>query len=116
MIIGVLKEQAPETRVSLVPEVVAAFVKMNVTVWVERGAGATAFFNDDAYTAVGAVIKDGTEIRSSADMVCSMQPGNVGNVKNGAVLIGIYQPLFNPELMEQWAQKGYTVFSMDTIP
>jgi NAD(P) transhydrogenase subunit alpha len=37
MIIGVLKEQAPETRVSLVPEVVAALVKMNVTVWVEAG-------------------------------------------------------------------------------
>ena len=35
MVIGVLKEQAPETRVSLVPEVVAALVKMNVSVYVE---------------------------------------------------------------------------------
>ena len=116
MIIGVLKEQAPETRVSLVPEVVAAFVKLNVTVWVERGAGTVSFYSDEAYTASGAVIKDGAEIRSSADVVLSMQPGNVGTAKQGAVLIGIYQPLFNPALMEQWAQKGYTVFSMDTIP
>ena len=32
MIIGVLKEQSPETRVSLVPEVVAAIVKMKLIV------------------------------------------------------------------------------------
>jgi len=116
MIIGVLKEQAPETRVSLVPEVVAALVKMNVTVWIERGAGDTAFFNDQSYTAVGAVIKDGAEISSSADMVLSLQPGNIKNAKAGAVLMGIFQPLFNPALMQQWADKGYTVFSLDTIP
>jgi len=116
MIIGVLKEQAPETRVSLVPEVVAAFVKLNAVVWIERGAGVTSFYSDELYTAAGAVLKDANEIRSSADILLSMQPGNVGNAKAGAVLIGIYQPLFNPALMDQWAQKGYTVFSMDTIP
>src|SRR5581483_5627626 len=116
MIIGVLKEQAPETRVSLVPEVVAALVKMNVTVWVEQGAGNSAFYNDQSYTAAGEVIKDGAEIRSMAEMVLSMQPGNVHGAKPGAVLMGIFQPLFNPGLMHQWAEKGYTVFSLDTIP
>lgn len=116
MIIGVLKEQAPETRISLVPEVVAALVKMNVTVWVERGAGDTAFYNDQAYTTAGAVIKDVQEISSTADMVLSLQPGNIKNAKAGAVLMGIFQPLFNPALMQQWADKGYTVFSLDTIP
>jgi len=116
MIIGVLKEQAPETRVSLVPEVVAALVKMNVTVWVEHGAGDTAFYSDQAYTTAGAVIKEVQEISSSADMVLSLQPGNIKNAKAGAVLMGIFQPLFNPALMQQWADKGYTVFSLDTIP
>lgn len=116
MIIGVLKEQAPETRVSLVPEVVAALVKMNVTVWVEQGAGANAFYNDKSYTDAGAEIKQAQDINSSADMVLSMQAANAGNAKAGAVLVGIYQPLFNPELMQKWAEKGYTVFSMDTIP
>ncbi len=116
MIIGVLKEQAPETRVSLVPEVVAALVKMNVTVWVEQGAGANAFYNDKSYTDAGAEIKQAQDIYSSADMVLSIQPGNAGNAKQGAVLMGVYQPLFNPGLMQQWAQKGYTVFSLDTIP
>ena len=116
MIIGVLKEQAPETRVSLVPEVVAALVKMNVTVWIEHGAGNSAFYSDEAYSAAGAIIKSAQEIGADADIILSMQPGNVKNAKQGAVLMGIFQPLFNLALMQQWADKGYTVFSLDTIP
>jgi NAD(P) transhydrogenase subunit alpha len=116
MIIGVLKEHAPETRVSLVPEVVAALVKLNVTVWIEHSAGVTSFYSDQSYTDAGGVIKDAQQIRSGADMVLSIQATNVGDVKPGAVLMGIYQPLFTPGLMQQWADKGYTVFSLDTIP
>ena len=116
MIVGVLKELAPETRVSLVPEVVAALVKMSVTVWIEHGAGDTAFYGDHLYTAAGAEIKTAQEIRSGADMVLTMQPGNVGEVRNGTVIMGIYQPLFSPALMQQWAEQGLTVFSLDTIP
>ena len=116
MIIGVLKEQAPETRVSLVPEIVAALVKMKVDVWVEHGAGATSFFSDELYTAAGGVIKSGAEIRSIADIVLTIQPENVGDVRSNAVLMGVYQPLFSPKKMQQWASQGYTVFSLDTIP
>ena len=116
MIIGVLKEQTPETRVSLVPEVVAALVKMNVTVWVEHGAGNSAFYSDEAFSAAGAVIKTGADIRSTADTILSIQPSNVQDARPNAVLMGIFQPLFHPAMMQQWAQKGYTVFSLDTIP
>jgi H+-translocating NAD(P) transhydrogenase subunit alpha len=116
MIIGVLKEQAPETRVSLVPEIVAALVKMKVDVWIEHGAGATSFFSDEQYTAAGGIIKSGAEIRSIADIVLTIQPENVGDVRSDAVLMGVYQPLFAPKKMQQWASLGYTVFSLDTIP
>lgn len=116
MIIGVLKELAPETRVSLVPEVVTALVKMGVTIWVELGAGGTSFFSDKSYTDAGAVIKSGEEIRQGADMILTIQADNVGVAKGGAVIMGIFQPLFNPALMQKWADKGYTIFSLDTIP
>ena len=117
MIIGVLKEQAPETRVSLVPEVVAAIVKMNVTVWVGDGAGLTAFFNNNAYEDGGAVINDAATIAREADIMLTIQPDNLpSGLKPAAAVLGVYQPLFNPELMSQWADKGLTVFSMDTIP
>ena len=117
MIIGVLKEQASETRVSLVPEIAAALVKMNVTVWVEQGAGDSAFYSDKAYTDAGAVIKSASDIYSGADLLLCINPDNIkAEPKSGAVLMGVYQPLFNIALMQSWAGKGYSVFSLDTIP
>ncbi len=116
MIIGVLKEQAPETRVSLVPEVAVALVKMNVTVWIEQGAGVSAFYSDEAYTATGAQITTAAEINEKADVVLAIQPSAAGAAKPGSVLMGVYQPLFNFAQMQEWAAKNYTVFSLDTIP
>jgi NAD(P) transhydrogenase subunit alpha len=117
MIVGVLKERAPETRVSLVPEVVAALVKMNVAVWVETGAGANAFYSDKAYTEAGAQIKDAAAINAEADLVLAINADNISDgMKTGAKILGVYQPLFNVSLMQRWADKGYTTFSLDTIP
>ena len=116
MIIGVLKEQSPETRVSLVPEVVAALVKMNVQVWVESGAGEGAFHNDRSYTDTGAVIKDRNAIADGADLVLAIHADNLPSLKSGGVAMGVFQPLFNGKMMQDWAGKGYTVFSLDTIP
>jgi NAD(P) transhydrogenase subunit alpha len=117
MIIGVLKERAPETRVSLVPEVVQSLVKMNVQVWVEPGAGSNAFYADQAYTEAGAVLKDAAAIGQEADIILSIHGENIAtDVKEGSVLIGVYQPLFHPERMREWAARRHTVFSLDTIP
>mgnify|MGYP000492247797 CR=1 FL=1 len=43
MIVGVLKEAAPETRVSLIAEGAAQLVKKNSSVWIESGAGMNAY-------------------------------------------------------------------------
>lgn len=116
MIIGVLKEQSPETRVSLVPEIAAALIKMNAQVWVESGAGDGAFHNDKSYTDAGAVIRDRNAIANEADLVLTIHADNVPQLKSGGVAMGVFQPLFNTKLMQDWAGKGYSVFSLDTIP
>lgn len=117
MIIGVLKEQQQESRVSLVPEVVAALVKMNATVYVEQGAGEHAYFNDAAYTDAGAVIKDRNSIASEADILLTINAENIPDtINSNAVVVGAFQPLFNTQMMQEWAAKGYVVFSMDNIP
>jgi H+-translocating NAD(P) transhydrogenase subunit alpha len=117
MVIGVLKEQAPETRVSMVPEVVSALVKMNVEVWIEKGAGAPAFYSDEAYQTAGASVKDRASVVAGADIVLAIHTNAVPeNTKDKTVLIGVYQPLFHPQRMQHWAQRQYTVFSLDTLP
>ncbi len=118
MIIGVLKEPSPETRVSLLPEHVAILKKWNVAVYVETHAGVTAFANDDKYTEAGAVIKSRSEVLQSSDFIVSINAlpqSEIDNLKSKIVL-GVYQPLFNAALMKDIAAKGLTVFSMDMLP
>ncbi|HPH91145.1 MAG TPA: Re/Si-specific NAD(P)(+) transhydrogenase subunit alpha [Ferruginibacter sp.] len=116
MIIGVLKEPSPETRVSLLPEHIATLKKWNVEVLVETGAGVTAFATDKKYEEAGAGISSKEKIVEVADVILSInQPADV-RPKPVAVLLGIFQPLFNPGLIKEWADKKYTVFSMDMLP
>ena len=118
MIIGVLKEPSPETRVSLLPEHVAILKKWNVDVLVETNAGVTAFANDEKYAEAGATIKSRSEVLQSSDFILSIntpQQSEIVNLKSKIVL-GVYQPLFNGGLMKELAAKGLTVFSMDMLP
>ncbi|MEY4727546.1 MAG: hypothetical protein RLZZ390_70 [Bacteroidota bacterium] len=76
MIIGVLKELAPETRVSLIADGVAQLTKKKITVWVETGAGEQAYCTDADYSKAGAEIKSAAEIANGADIVLSIHPPN----------------------------------------
>ncbi len=118
MTIGVLKEPAPETRVSLLAESVAVLTKKGITVLVESGAGDKAFCNNAEYEAAGALIKNRNEVLQAADVIVSIhQPAQpeIQNLKS-KILIGVYQPLYNIEQMKDWAAKGVTSFSLDMLP
>ena len=119
MIAGILKEPKGENRVTLLPEQAEALLKKNVTVWVESGAGASAFAADEAYQTRSILIKDRKEILQQADLLFSINTiplEEIALLKSAAVLVGIFQPLYSFQTMETWAAKGITTFSMDTIP
>jgi NAD(P) transhydrogenase subunit alpha len=117
MVVGVLKEPDFENRVSLLPEIIPQLIKKGVQVFVEQNAGEKAFANDDAYTKSGAIIKSATEIASSSDIILSINhPTSLISHQSSAVILGIYQPLFNASLMRDWATQNFTVFSLDMLP
>ena len=119
MIIAVLKEPYPETRVSALPEHISTFKKWGVTVNVESGAGEGAFAADAAYITAGAAIKNRTEAVQEADVVLSINnltESDLLSLKPGAVVVGVFQPLFNFNMIKEWASKGVTSFSIDMIP
>jgi NAD(P) transhydrogenase subunit alpha len=118
MIIGVLKEPSPESRVSLLPEHIVVLKKWNVSVCVETGAGTMAYANDDKYTEAGATIVSRNELLQQADIILSVnnpEPADIDQMK-GKVLFGLYQPLYNARQVTDWAAKGITVFSIDMLP
>lgn len=115
MIVGVLKEVAPETRVSLIADGAAQLIKKNIQVWIESGAGQDAFCSDDDYRAIGAEIKSAAEIAAQADVVLSIHAPTV-SIRKGVVLIGMYQARFETERIKNWDSQGAIVFSMELLP
>ena len=117
MIIGVLKEPSPETRVSLLPEHLATLKKWNVETIVESGAGLNAFATDDKYIEAGATVNSRSQVLQTADIILSINvfPEADKDLRSKIVL-GNYQALFNAGLIKGWSDIGTTVFSIDMIP
>jgi NAD(P) transhydrogenase subunit alpha len=119
LIIGVLKEPGHETRVSLTPEIAGAFVKNNITVLVESGAGASAFHADQQYESAGARLASREEIRRQSNLILSINlpdDTDISTLAKEAIILGVYQPLFHAVKMKEIAEKGISVFSLDILP
>lgn len=119
MIIGILKEPAGENRVAMLPEQLVPLVKQGIEVMVEEDAGANAFANNELYVTAGATVTNRNTVLSSASILLSywsIPDDELAKTQKGAILIGVFQPLFNFQLMKAWASNGFTVFSLDMIP
>ena len=118
MTIGVLKEPQSETRVSLLPEHIVILKKLNVEVLIEINAGQKAFASDDKYTEVGGVVVSREEIFSKSDIILAIHlPGeNEIEKLQSKIIVGFYQPLYNPKSVQRLKEKKVTAFSMDMLP
>ena len=126
MRIAVPKEiEVCERRVALIPDTVTRLVKQGVEVWIEAGAGDRAFFTDAAYEAAGAkIIADTATLWGEADVLLKVSPpqeredGRLETdlLREEAVLIGFLNPLGNPSVVQQLAERKVTAISMEMIP
>lgn len=126
MRIAVAKEiEASERRVALIPDVVSKLVKSGFEVWIESGAGQKALFQDSDYETAGAtIISDTAKLWGEADILLKVSPpqqredgsAEIDLLKEGSILIGFLNPLGNPSLSEQLAQRKVTALSVEMIP
>jgi len=116
MIIGILKEPSFEPRVSLLAAEANALTKSGNTVWAEAGAGMKAFCTDKDYEAGGVVIKTRQDMIAGADILLSLHFDDIPAASLNTVFIGVYQPLFHKEQVENWVKQNLTVFSLDMLP
>jgi NAD(P) transhydrogenase subunit alpha len=119
MIIGLIKESEKEKRVALLPEVVAALVKLNVNVRVEKDAGKQSSVSDDEYIAAGATIHSKKDVISESGMIIKINPPTTeefGLMKADQVFLGVLNPLVDHEMVKKLAAAGITAFSLDIIP
>ena len=127
MIIGITRELvAGENRVSLCPDNVQSLVDKGLELWVEQNAGAQAGFSDDDYTSVGAkVVSDRDELFAKSDVILQVQSfgSNTENadddlkrLKAKQLVIGMMDPLAQPQAAQQVAGTGATAIALEMVP
>ncbi len=120
MKVAVVKENAPrERRVALVPDAVHKLAQAGLDLLVEEGAGEAAWFPDHAYAEAGSTIVTHDELLKQADILLYVgQPAaaDISRLNPGQAVIGMLQPLAQPELARELATAGVTAISLDGIP
>ena len=125
MKIAVLKETFPgECRVALVPDSLASLVNQKLQILVERSAGEAAGFADAEYEAQGASLVSREEA-FRADVLlqvrtCSANPEagrtDLEQFQPGQTIIGLCDPLGNPQTIQEMANAGVTVLALEMVP
>jgi len=110
---------AGETRVAATPETVKKYVQLGYSVVVQSGAGVASSCTDDAYQQAGATIAaTAADTLKDADLVLKVrapQADEVGLLKQGAEVLGIYAPHNNPHL-DAYAAQGISCYAMELVP
>ena len=127
MIVAVPREtSAAERRVALVPAGVAALAKREISCQVEANAGIAAGFTDEAYREAGAeIVADRATLLQAADVVLQVRtlganptgsPTDLDDLKPGAVVIGMADPLGSPAAATEYASRKLTLFALELLP
>ncbi|MFQ6007741.1 MAG: Re/Si-specific NAD(P)(+) transhydrogenase subunit alpha [Candidatus Zixiibacteriota bacterium] len=125
--IGVPKESYPgERRVAVIPEVVPLLAKEEVNTFVEAGAGAACGFSDDTYRDKGAqIISSREQLFQSCDMILQVRAVGANSeagkadlrlFRSGQIIIGHFEPLSLPQVIQQIAPLGVTTFAIELLP
>ncbi|MGN6131545.1 MAG: NAD(P)(+) transhydrogenase (Re/Si-specific) subunit alpha, partial [Nocardioidaceae bacterium] len=118
MRIAVAKEtREGETRVALVPELVAKLTGLGYDVAVEPGAGTGALHADEEYVAAGAEVTDAA--LDGAGLIVSVNPLDAATVRRlprGTATISFLPTGQQPELVADLRDLGITSWAMELVP
>jgi NAD(P) transhydrogenase subunit alpha len=127
MIVGVCKETfGGEKRVALIPAHVPALKDAGLDVSVEAGAGNNAGFHDGQYEQKGARIAPWRQqVFDSAGLILQVRASganpNAGRsdlkfYRKDQIVIGLQDPLSEPETVQEFARTGVASFALELIP
>jgi NAD(P) transhydrogenase subunit alpha len=126
MQVAVPKETFPgERRVALIPANVPHLAKVGVEVLVEAGAGLAAGFPDSQYSGRGAKIAPDRDQLFAADAIVQVRSlganreagaADLTHYRKGQVVIGMCDPLGEPEAARKVAETGISQIALELIP
>lgn len=101
----------------MAPRVMDMLAKVGVQFVVERGAGMESGFIDSEYEAKGArMVATADEVLKSAEVLLAVHVEDSPSLRPGQIVVGMCDPLSEPQFIAKIAGRGITLFSMELIP
>ena len=117
MTIGILKEPY-DRRVALVPTTLKKFKLPHTQFLIQEGAGVDASYSDEKYRKY-AEVTDRESVLRNADILLTVNPipkKELEKVKKGAMLVSVFSPFQNQDLISYIKDLGLKAASLDLIP
>lgn len=114
-----------ERRVALIPASIPALKKAGLEVQIQSGAGVEAGYIDQQYQDKGATIVASRDEIFAADIILQVRaPGanpeagkeDLPRYRKGQIVIGMADPLGNPQSAAEMAEKGVSLLSLELLP
>ena len=115
-----------ETRVAVVPKLLAQIKGDDREILIESGAGNASSISDDAFEKAGAkIIPNAESLYGDADVILKVNPPRRNEalgkhelemMKSGSTYIGYLYPAENIDTVRQMIEKKITCFAMEFIP
>ena len=100
----------------MAPKAMDMLKKAGAEIWIEQSAGAEAGILDREFEAKGAKIASRAEVLANAQIVLAVRIYNPNQFTANHIVIGMCDPLGEPQLSAEIAQRGATLFAMELIP
>lgn len=116
-----METAAGETRVAVTPETVKKFTAQGCRVILEKSAGRSSGYLDEAYAEAGAELVpcDDSTAWSQADVVLCVQSPSasaLSRLRRGALVVGLLAPYANAELASALEQAGLSAMALELLP
>ena len=121
MIVGSIKEDlTSEKRVSITPETAKNIIGLGLKVCIEKDYAIHLGINDSEYKKIGVEIKESSkEVINFSNAIIKVNcpsESEINNLKENIILIGMFNPSKNQNLINKINNKNIKIFSLELLP
>ena len=109
-----------EKRVSLTPETAKNIIGLGLQICIEKDYASHLGVQDNEYEKVGVTIKNSSkEVLQSSKLIIKVNcpsENEIDSLKENSILIGMFNPTKNKDIINKIVNKGIKVFSLELLP
>ena len=121
MIVASIKEDINlEKRISVTPETAKNLIALGLSINLEKNYAAHLGIDDKEYESFGVkFLNNSSEVINSSDLILKVncpKDENIKNLKEKQIIIGMFNPSKNIDILKKILQKKINIFSLELLP